>query len=134
MSNLADSLQKAVYDRLNIDVDLIALIGSEQIFDHYAKNAKYPYILIANWKSTDWSCDDVDGEEHQFDLEIYDDQPSMVDLRDIARVATLALHDQALTLAVGTLINLRLENSFFQTQRRTNIQLSRLKFRAKTEI
>lgn len=134
MIKLAEPLAKAVYQSLNGDLELTNLIGVDQIFDHQAKGANYPYILMVNWNSSDWSFDGYDGEEHRFDLEIYDDQPSLQSVRDIACLVEGVLHDQNLTLTSGTLVNLRLENSFFQTQRRTNIQLSRLKFRAKTEV
>lgn len=134
MSNSSDVLRQAIYLKLNTDADLVALIGSEQVFDHYAHQAKYPYILVVNWNTTDWSFDEFTGEEHRFDIEIYDDQPSQNSVHEIAKVVNRSLHDQALSLASGTLVNLRLENSFFQIQRRTSIQLSRLKFRAKIEI
>lgn len=133
MTMTAGYLQKAIYQTLNNDSAIITLIGESNIFDHEIKNANYPYISIENWQTLDWSTDGDLGEEHLFDILIYDDKSARKDLQNIAQKVILTIHDQPLSLDVGEVINLRFENAFFDEEGRNKLQLARLKFRAKIE-
>lgn len=126
-------LQNAIYQTLNNDGAITSLIGVGNIFDHEIKNANYPYISIENWQSSDWSTDSDLGEEHLFDILVYEDKSARKSLQDITQKVILILHDQPLSLDGGTLINLRFENAFFDEQGRNKLQVARLKFRAKIE-
>ncbi|WP_162651825.1 DUF3168 domain-containing protein [Lentilitoribacter sp. Alg239-R112] len=133
MAMMAGYLQKAIFQALNSENAITALIGVDNIFDHEIKDAIYPYISIDNWETFDWSTDSEFGEEHLFDVLIYEDKPARENLQNIAQKVVSALHDQPLTLDVGALINLRFESASFAEEGRNKLQIARLKFRAKIE-
>lgn len=133
MTMMAGYLQKTIYQTLNNDSAITALIGVGNIFDHEIKDANYPYISIENWQVSDWSTDNDFGEEHLFDVLIFEDKSSRNSLQNIAQKVILVLHDQPLSLDVGTLINLRFESASFDELGRNKLQVARLKFRAKIE-
>lgn len=133
MSMTASYLQKEVYKTLNSDSTITALIGVDNIFDHEIKDAQYPYVSIENWQTLDWSTDGDLGEEHLFNILIFEDKSGRKSLQNIARKVILSLHDQSLSLDVGRLINLRFENTFFDEEGRNKLQIVRIKFRAKVE-
>lgn len=133
MTMTAGYLQKTIYQTLNNDSAITSLIGLGNIFDHEIKDAIYPYISIKNWQVSDWSTDGELGEEHVFDVLIYEDKSAQKSLQNIAQKVILALHDEPLSLDVGALVNLRFENAFFEEEGRNKLQLARLKFRAKIE-
>lgn len=133
MTMTSSSLQKSIYQTLNYDSAISALIGMDNIFDHEIKDAKYPYISIENWQSLDWSTDRELGEEHLFDILIYEDNSGRKNLQNISQKVMMALHDQPLPLDVGELVNLRFERALFDEEGRKKIQVARLSFRAKIE-
>lgn len=133
MSKFANSLQKSIYEKLSSSSELELIIGVGKIIDHHIINKEYPYISITNWRAIDWSTDSESGEDIQFDIDIWDDQASQKQLKDISSLVTSLLHDQVLDLDVGTLVNLRFENVFFQNQGGTKLQSAKLRFRAKIE-
>lgn len=133
MAVMAGYLQEAIYQTLNSDSAITTLIGVDNIFDHEIKDAIYPYISIENWQVSDWSTDSDFGEEHLFDILIFEDKPARKNLQNIAQKVILSLHDEPLSLSVGELINLRFENAFFDEEGRNKLQFARLKFRAKIE-
>lgn len=53
----ASALQKAAYDALIGDTQLVALLGSPAIFDVPPSNRTLPLVLIGNVMSEDWSTD-----------------------------------------------------------------------------
>lgn len=133
MTMTAGYLQNAIYQTLNNDSEITTLIGVNNIFDHEIKDANYPYISIENWRTTDWSTDSDLGEEHLFDILIYDNKSMRKNIQNIVQKVILALRDQPLSLDVGELINLRFENTFFDEVGRNKLQVARIKFRAKIE-
>lgn len=127
-------LQKSVFETLKVDASLTSLIGADRVFTHVTSKTEIPYILICNWRSEDWSTSSEYGDLHRFDIEVWDDAPSMVLRQEIGSKVIELLHEQPLELDFGHLVNLRLENSFLSVQDHSKIQPLRLKFRATIEF
>lgn len=127
-------LQKKLFETLQADAPLTALLGADKVFSHITSKTDLPYVLICNWRSEDWSTSSENGDLHRFDIEVWDDAPSMVLRQDIGSKIIELLHEQSLELDFGHLVNLRLENSFLSVQDNTKIQPLRLKFRATIEF
>jgi hypothetical protein len=127
-------LQKTIFETLQADAPLTALTGADKVFSHITSKTDLPYILICNWRSEDWSTSSENGDLHRFDIEVWDDAPSLVFRQEIGSKITELLHEQSLALDFGHLVNLRLENSFLSMQDNTKIQPLRLKFRATVEF
>ncbi|MBO6918241.1 MAG: DUF3168 domain-containing protein [Rhizobiaceae bacterium] len=127
-------LQQALYETLHADASLTALMGGNKVFSQIALNTEFPFILICNWRSEDWSTSSDNGELHHFDFEIWDDAASSLLRQNLGSRIYELLHEQSLELDFGHLVNLRFENSFLSVQDHTKLQPLRLKFRAAIEF
>lgn len=127
-------LQKAIFETLQTDASLLALIGTNKIFSQITSKTEFPYVIISNWQTQDWSTSSDNGEQHQFDIEVWDDQPSTLRRQNIGSKIIELLHEQQLELNFGFLVNLRLESSVLHVQNGKKIQPLNLKFRAAIEF
>lgn len=134
MGHSTSHLQKAIFETLNEDAALKALIGEDKVLSHVRLKTDFPYIVICNWQTEDWSTSTEKGELHRFDIDVWDDNPSTLSQQNIASKIIELLHDQPLELVLGNLVNLRFENSVHNTQGSKKLQPLSLKFRATIEF
>lgn len=127
-------LQKSVFETLTEDASLISLIGVDKVFSHIISKTDFPYIVISNWQSEDWSTSSDGGDLHRFEIDVWDDKPSTLLQQNIASKIIELLHDQPLELGFGNLVNLRFENSSLSVQGSTKLQPLNLEFRATIEF
>lgn len=134
MGHSTTHLQKTIFETLNEDTDLLALIGEDKVLSHVRLKTEFPYIVICNWQTEDWSTSTEKGELHRFDIDVWDDNPSTLSHQNIGSKIIDLLHDQPLSLDVGNLVNLRFENSVHNTIGSTKLQPLSLKLRATIEF
>jgi len=65
------SLQKAVYETLSGNVDVVAALGGAQIFDDVPRTATFPYVTFGRGDVRDWSTGSEAGHEHVLALNIW---------------------------------------------------------------
>ncbi|WP_138379142.1 DUF3168 domain-containing protein [Luteithermobacter gelatinilyticus] len=78
----AGALQMALYDRLNEDAALMAMISG--IYDHVPRKTALPYLTIGDDQVRDWSGKDFVGEEHLFDIHLWSGARGSREVKDLA--------------------------------------------------
>lgn len=63
------SLQQSVYETLNNDATLAALVVG--VFDHVPSGTDYPFITLGEGSARDWSNLEHQGTQHQVTLRVY---------------------------------------------------------------
>lgn len=111
MSSPAWELQKAVYDALSADADLIALLGGARIYDHVPRGAAFPYITFGPSTTRDWSTGTEKGSEHLLTLRVWSKAGGEKEVHLMLEAIRAALHEAALTPAGHRLVSLRHELS-----------------------
>ena len=129
----AAELQSAVYAALKADAALMAKI--DDVYDEPVSNAPYPYVAIGDGKTADLSSKTERLTEHVIQLDSWSDAPGRMETKEILGLVYDALHDQTLTLAGHTLVNLRFEEGEDVRDPDTSPRLYHgiLKFRAVTQ-
>lgn len=128
-----NALQKAVVARLSADAAILAIAGPGRVLDRRAERKLLPCLVIGDWRIDDWSTGTEAGAEHRFEIEIWSDDNGRRQAVDLALAAGVALHDAALTLDAGRLVNLRLERTRTRREPRSGLHTARLEFRAVVE-
>jgi len=86
-------LQNSLVAALNADVDLIALIGNNAVFDAPPKGKNAPYIVIARHDVLSRDGDETPGNAHQMIIHCWHDDASRKGLLAIVnRVVWVALN------------------------------------------
>jgi hypothetical protein len=108
MSDTFNTVQKAVFQRLTAEADLIALVGADGVFDHRRAGRAMPYLLLAKSEMKPLT----DGvEEHLLTLEAWSQATGRAETQVIAGVAARALDGADLALEGGGLARLALKSS-----------------------
>jgi len=133
MTHPSWALQKAVYEVLNADGALMAMLAGDGIYDVPPQSASYPYLVLGQVTSTDRAIPIDEGSELRIVLSVWSRNEGKKEVLEIsARVIDL-LHDAALTLTNHTLINLRLVSQETAVARDRRSVATQLRFRAVTE-
>jgi hypothetical protein len=69
-------LQGALVTALRDDDDLVAMVGSDGVFDAAPKARPGPYVVIARHDAIQRDGDETPGQEHRLLLHCWSDQPS----------------------------------------------------------
>ncbi|PWW02214.1 uncharacterized protein DUF3168 [Hoeflea marina] len=129
----ANPLQKAVVARLAGDAAILAIAGPGRVLDRGATRRLLPCLVVGDWSVSDWSTGTETGAEHRFEIEIWSEHNGRRQAMDLALATGVALHDAALALDAGRLVNLRLERTRSRREPRSNLNTARLEFRAVVE-
>lgn len=105
------SLQKAVFAALTTDTDILAQLGGPHVYDRVPADAQLPYITLGDGTWRDWSTSTEVGAEHDLRLHVWVRDGGRSVVRTIADTVHARLNDQALSLDLGVLINLRFQNA-----------------------
>lgn len=133
MSLAAGEFQKALYQILVADVDLISLLGGNHIHDHATHNAKFPQIVFGRTTSIDWGADESTGELLHQEIEVLDKGFGRKKALEImARIETL-LKSANLVLATMNIINFSITNTQITHLPRANKLLGKITLRAAIE-
>ena len=126
-------LQKAVFEALEGDTALTALLGAPKIFDHAPANVAFPYINFGRTSIYDWSTGTESGTEQLFTLHIWSKAKGKKETLEIMELARARLDDRALALVGHQLVNLRLEFAEERYDEDLSLHHGLLRFRAVTE-
>ena len=129
----ANALQRAVFEQLTNDADIIALAGTGKVFDGRPERMQPPYLAFGDWWTDDWSTGTEEGAEHRFEIEVWSDARGRKEAARLAEAVHDALHDAALTVPGFQLINLRHSRTRTGREAKTRFIRSRIEFRAVLE-
>jgi Protein of unknown function (DUF3168) len=104
-------LQQSVFATLSADAALTALLGPGRVLDDVPQATPLPYVTLGRIASQDWSTGSEDGTEHLFTVNVWSGARGKKQTHEILGAIRAALHDQPLTLAGHSLINLRHQRS-----------------------
>lgn len=111
MSHAGWALQKAIYEALSDDAELLTLLGGVHIYDDAPQRTRFPYITFGRTVVRDWSTGTEDGSEHIVTLHVWSRIAGRSQVYEIMRVVRDRLHDQQLAVSGYALVNLRWEFS-----------------------
>jgi hypothetical protein len=111
MASASWSLQRAIYDTLANDGDVVQRLGGARIFDDVPQKSPYPYLTLGQSVVRDWSTGTEDGAEHILTLHVWSRAEGRREAHDIMSSIRDALHDRDLALDGHRLVQLRHELS-----------------------
>ncbi len=133
MNAASAELQKAVWNRLVGDAELVALLGGVRVFDTVPVGTPFPYLTFGRETVSDWSTATELGSEHLFSLHVWSRERGRKEVQAITAHVQALLHEASLVLAGYRLVNLRFrggEQGFVDELR---VVQGTLRFRAVTE-
>jgi Protein of unknown function (DUF3168) len=126
-------LQQAIFAALGADAALTAAIGPGRVFDDVPQATPLPYVTLGRMTAQDWSTGSENGTEHVFTVHVWSDARGKKQTHEILGAIRAALHDQPLTLAGHSLVNLRHELSEVRRDTDGESVHGTARFRAVTE-
>ncbi|MBW9064187.1 DUF3168 domain-containing protein [Rhizobium herbae] len=129
----AAALQKAIYQRLAGDAELIVLLGDGGVGDHLQTGSHRPGILIAGLESRDASTASEVGEEHFVTLKVRTGEGGNRAAQEIAARVRALLDDAALDLAGFSLVSLLHRRTRTGRDAKAKGHVAEMVFRAVTE-
>ena len=126
-------LQQSIFAALGADAQLTALIGPGRVFDDIPQGTPPPYVVIGRMTAQDWSTGSEDGTEHVFTVHVWSGARGKKQAHEILGAIRAALHNQPLTLAGHSLINLRHQHSEVRRDTDGETVHGAARFRAVTE-
>ncbi|MDR6952711.1 hypothetical protein J2X65_002070 [Ancylobacter sp. 3268] len=129
----ATALRAALYQALVADAPLTAALGGARIHDVPPASPDFPYVTLGEAQVLDWSTATERGEEHRLTLHVWSRQGGHGEAHRIAALVQEALHDAALPLAEGRLINLRHTGAEIRRESGGRTYRAIVRFRAVTE-
>lgn len=104
------ALQTAIYSALSGDSNLTSTLSCG-VYDDTPEESAFPYIVIGEDTTTDYSTKDVDGGATTMTVHVWSQYKGSKETKNIIdRVHTL-LHDSALSQSGFNLVNMRYEFS-----------------------
>jgi len=91
------ALQKALYARLDGDSALSAAVSG--IFDRVPEDADYPYVVIGDAESRDWSASDAVGADSRVVLHVYSRHGGRSEALNLMERLHSLLHDVVLSIS-----------------------------------
>lgn len=133
MTAPAAEVQKAIYEALAGDVDLVARLGGPRIYDHTPADVPFPYITFGRTSIYDWSTGTESGTEQLLTLHVWSKAKGKSETHELMDAIVARLHDAQLALDGHRLANLRLEFSEVRFDEDLTVHHGLLRFRALTE-
>jgi hypothetical protein len=130
MPNAANALQKAIYETLAADPELVSLLGDNGVFDHRVTGKPMPYLVISDITTTDFG---PEAEEHMMTIEAWSDRPGRLEVQSIAGRVMELFEEVQPTLSDSILVNLQHRTTRVRREAKTNALLAEMSFRAVTE-
>lgn len=126
-------LQKAVIARLAESELLSEIAGTSRIFDQVPYNQPFPFAVVGEITSKDWSTGTEPGLEHRFVVHIWSRSGGKKQTFAMASAIFQALHEADLALKGHRLVNLRHESTDVRREDDGETYHGVLRFRAVTE-
>ena len=99
-------LQEAVFEVLSKDETLAAQVAG--IYDEPPADAPFPYLAMGDTNVTIQDLKDRDGAQITFDVTLWSDEPSQMQVKELMAHTDAALHHTDLPLVGFDLVYLRL--------------------------
>ena len=107
MSDSGWLLQEAIYNRL---LGAISHDGAVvPVLDAVPEGQTYPYILIGDGTSNDWSSKTHNGQSHLFTIHIWSDYQGRKEVREIMSDIYDLLHNQPMHLVGHKVVSIRFD-------------------------
>ncbi|MCX2695993.1 MULTISPECIES: DUF3168 domain-containing protein [Ochrobactrum] len=133
MKSSAAALQKALYEALKNDGELIETLGGEHVYDHVPPKTAFPYITLGETLTKDWSTASELGGEHFLNIQIWARESGRKRVLEIAgRIAT-RLDEQPLAVNGHRIVNLMLTEVLARNTDGFGSYLGTMRYRAVTE-
>lgn len=133
MTNGAAALQKALFEALRNDGDLIGELGGERIYDHVPPKAPFPYVTLGETSSRDWSTASEPGGEHFLNIQIWARESGRKRVLDIAGLIATRLDRETVAMDGHRLVNLMLTEVLARNTDGLGGYLGTMRYRAVTE-
>ncbi len=133
MTAAAADLQKALFEALNGDAALAAMLGGAKIFDHAPANVAFPYVSFGRTSVYDWSTSTESGTEQLFTLHIWSKARGKREALAIMEIVRARLDGGPLVLDRNLLVNMTLEFVEVRYDEDLSVYHGLLRFRAVTE-
>lgn len=127
------ALQAAIYDRLAGDAALAAIVGGDIYDAPPAGNLPPIYVLIGEEVVRDVSDGSARASEHDLTIAVQTDAAGFAAAKDAAAAIVDALDGAALTLARGTLVDLRFHAARSLRDAGAGARRTEVRFRARVE-
>ena len=105
-TNSSLDLQMAIHAALAADAGLAAIIGSS-VYDDVPQGTSFPYVVIGDVTTRDWSTQTQEGDEHIVVIPAWSNQRGRREVQMIIERIDAVLDGAALALVDHQLINLR---------------------------
>lgn len=129
----ATALRAAIFAALSADAPLLAALGGARIHDVPPAAPAFPYVTLGEAQLLDWSTATEHGEEHRLTLHAWSRHGGHGEALNLAALVQEALHDAALPLAEGRLVNLRTTGAEIRREAGGRTYRAVIRFRAVTE-
>jgi hypothetical protein len=126
-------LHKAALAKLQQSAALTATLGAGRIFDAVPYNQPFPFAVIGEMTSTDWSTGTEQGAEHSLVLHIWSRSGGKKQTFEAASAIFDALHEAAFPLEGHGLVNLRHQSTDVRRAEDGETFHGVMRFRAVTE-
>jgi len=133
MTAAAADLQKALFEALNGDAALAAMLGGAKIFDHAPANVAFPYVTFGRTSVYDWSTSTESGTEQLFTLHVWSKARGKREALAIMEIVRARLDGGPLVLDRNLLVNMTLEFVEVRYDEDLSVYHGLLRFRAVTE-
>ncbi|PWL19030.1 DUF3168 domain-containing protein [Falsochrobactrum shanghaiense] len=133
MTSGAAALQKALFEALKNDGELIESLGGERVYDHVPPKTPFPYITLGETLSHDWSTASEPGVEHFLNIQIWAREAGRKRVLDIAAHIATRLAEGILVLEGHRLVNLMLTEVLARNTDGLGSYLGTMRYRAVTE-
>ncbi len=131
--NSAWDLQKALWQKLKINADLLAVLGGPYIYDDVPQSTGFPFVTIGEIRTNDWSTQTSRGHEHFMTLHAWSRSKGRKEIQAIMNVLDEILEEPDLSLENHNLVNFSLV--FWDARRDSDGKTYQglMRFRAVTE-
>ncbi len=131
--NGAAALQKALFEALKNDGQLIEILGGARVYDQVPPRASFPYVTLGDTVSRDWSTASEEGGEHFLNIRIWARESGRKRVLDIAARIATRLDESPVTPDGHRLVNLMLTEVLTRAVDGLGGYLGAMRYRAVTE-
>jgi len=124
-------IQKAIYELLTADATLMGMVNS--VYDRVTEGAEFPYIVIGESVSRDWSTKTTNGQQILLALHVYSRSGGRKQTAEILDRIYNLLHQGTVSLSGHLLIAMRFEFGDITLESDQLTYHGAIRFRAFTE-
>ena len=108
------SVQKAIYERLTGDSQLMSIVSG--IFDNVPQDQQFPFITIGNTSSSEIANLGGDGTEQRININIWSREAGHKQVGDIMDIVYKLLHNSTLFISGKNIVAIRFISNAIQLE------------------